>query len=197
MKILVAAFEPFDGNVLNSSWEVASLLPECIGSSKIVKQQFPVDFLQVGNALRSSINFHLPDVVVALGQSRKFEGLSIERVALNLMDSAKADNKGYVPVNKIIHADGDTAYMTSFPVRLLADECKQHGVAAQISNSAGTFVCNRIYYELLYMIAKEHFSMQALFVHLPYILEQEKMPSMDKNLLTEGIVEIIKKIENL
>ena len=139
----------------------------------------------------------MPDVVVALGQSRKFEGLSIERVALNLMDSAKADNKGYVPVNKIIHADGDTAYMTSFPVRLLADECKQHGVAAQISNSAGTFVCNRIYYELLYMIAKEHFSMQALFVHLPYILEQEKMPSMDKNLLTEGIVEIIKKIENL
>lgn len=192
MKILVTAFEPFGGNELNSSWEVATMLPDCIDTSKIVKHQLPVDYLRVGDAIRSAIELHSPDIVVSLGQSRKFAGLSIERVALNLMDSTKADNEGYIPVNEPIHTDGDIAYMTPFPVRVLAEACKRQGIAAQISNSAGTFVCNRLYYELLYMIAKEHLFLKALFVHLPYITEQDKSPSMDKELLVDGIVEILK-----
>ena len=87
--------------------------------------------------------------------------------------------------------------MTTFPVRLLADACNRKGIAAKVSNSAGTFVCNRVYYEALYYVAKGLFPIKALFVHLPYITEQEKSPSMDKEQLAEGIVAIIKEIGNM
>lgn len=194
MKILVTAFEPFDGTKLNSSWEVASLLPEHIGDCVIVKGLLPVNFMIAGNVLNSLIEQHSPDVVVSLGQSRKYAGLSIERVALNLMDSVKADNCGYAPKNETIHADGNTAYMTDFPIRSMVESCNRKGLAAQISNSAGTYVCNRVYYEALYAIAKKNLPLQALFIHLPYILEQEKNPSVAKEQLAEGIIEIIKMI---
>lgn len=197
MKILVTFFEPFGGNSLNSSLEVAKLLPDHIDSSVIVKEVLPVNFMSAGEKLRSLIELHLPDVVLSLGQSSKYEGLSIERVALDLMDSVTPDNYGHIPSNEPIHSDGDTAYMTTFPVRLLADACNWKGIAAKVSNSAGTFVCNRVYYEALYSVAKGLFPIKALFVHLPYITEQEKSPSMDKELLAEGIAEIIKEIGNM
>ena len=197
MKILVTAFEPFGGNELNSSWEVAKLLPDNIGSLVIVKEMLPVDFMSAGEKLRSLIELHSPDVVLSLGQSSKYAGLSIERVALNLMDSVMPDNDGHIPTNEQIHSDGDTAYMTTFPVRLLADACNRKGIAAKVSNSAGTFVCNRVYYEALYSVAKGLFPIKSLFVHLPYISEQEKSPSMDKELLAEGITVIIKEIGNV
>lgn len=197
MKILVTFFEPFAGNSLNSSCEVAKLLPDNIDGSLIVKEMLPVNFMSAGEKLRSLIELHSPDVVLSLGQSPKYAGLSIERVALNLMDSVKPDNDGHVPTNEPIHSDGDTAYMTTFPVRLLADACNRKGIATKVSNSAGTFVCNRVYYDALYSVAKGLFPIKALFVHLPYITEQEKSPSMDKELLAEGITEIIKEIGNI
>ena len=177
--------------------EVAKLLPDHIGSLMIVKVMLPVDFMSAGEKLLSLIELHSPDVVLSLGQSSKYAGLSIERVALNLMDSVNPDNYGHIPTNQPIHYFGDTAYVTTFPVRLLADACNRKGIAAKVSNSAGTFVCNRVYYEALYAVAKGHFPIKALFVHLPYITEQEKSPSMDKELLADGIAEIIKEIGNV
>lgn len=194
MKILLTAFEPFGSNALNSSQEVAKLLPDSIGSRKVVKGLLPVDFRTAGDRLRALIERHAPDVVLMLGQSRKFAGLSIERVALNLMDSVQPDNSGYLPVNEPIHPDGETAYLTPFPVRMLADACKQKSIPAQVSNSAGTYVCNRVYYEALYTIAKTELPIQALFVHLPFIPEQEKMPAIAKEKLANGIIEIIKNL---
>ena len=197
MKILVTAFEPFGDSALNSSWEVAKLLPDSIGSCKITKGLLPVDFRTAGDRLRSYIERHTPDVVLMLGQSRKFAGLSIERVALNLMDAANPDNSGYIPVNELIHADGATAYLTTFPVRELTEACHHKGIAAQISNSAGTYVCNRVYYEALYLIAKNSLPVQALFIHLPFIPEQAKIPAITKEDLAEGIVTIMTKILSL
>ena len=197
MKILVTAFEPFGGNVQNSSWEVAQLLPDHIGSSIIVKGMLPVDFMDARKELRSLIDLHLPDVVLSLGQSSKFEGLSIERVALNLMDSIKPDNAGHAPTNEPIHPDGDTAYMTAIPVRLMADACNRKGIAAKVSNSAGTYVCNSVYYEALYAIARQRLPLRALFIHLPHIPEQEKSPMVAKERLAEGISEIIFQLEGI
>ena len=194
MKILVTAFEPFGDSALNSSWEVAKLLPDSIGSCKITKGLLPVDFRTAGDRLRSYIERHTPDVVLMLGQSRKFAGLSIERVALNLMDAAKPDNNGYIPVNEVIYPDGKTAYLTTFHVRKLVEACHQKGIAAQVSNSAGTYVCNRVYYEALYTIAKNRLHTQALFVHLPYLPEQGKEPALKKDQLLAGIEGVIYKI---
>jgi len=195
MKILVTSFEPFGGNKLNSSWEVASLLPDRIGGSVVVKGLLPVDFMIAGDVLNSLIDHHSPDVIVSLGQSGKYAGLSVERVALNLMDCVKADNGGYVPVNEKIHADGDTAYMTDFPIRSMVESCNRKGLAARVSNSAGTYVCNRVYYEALYAIAKRNLPLRALFIHLPYVLEQDKNPSVAKEQLADGVEGIIKMID--
>lgn len=194
MRILLTSFEPFGGNELNSSHEVAVLLPDKIGNCEMVKKELPVDFLTAGDCLRAYIEQYTPDIVICLGQSRKFEGISVERVALNLKDSINPDNGGHIPTNEPLHPDGDTAYITTFPVRDLINACKQKDIAAQISNSAGTYVCNSVYYEALYTIAKKQLPTQALFIHLPYVPEQNKIPSVDKKQLSLGIVEIIKVI---
>lgn len=81
--------------------------------------------------------------------------------------------------------------MTTFPVRSLVERCKRYGVAAQLSNSAGTYVCNRVYYEILYTIAQRHLPMQALFVHVPCISEKGASPAIDKEQIVTGVVGIM------
>lgn len=162
MKILVTGFVPFSGKSNNTSWDVVELLPEHIGDAEIVKAQMSVSFDKAPAELKKTIEEAKPDVIVMVGETKSDSKLRIERVALNLMDSAKPDNDGYTPIGQAAQTDGDTAYITPFDVRGLVNQLKETGHEATISNSAGTYVCNRLYYEALYAHKK------ALFVHVPH-----------------------------
>ncbi len=198
MKILLTGFEPFLDYSENSSWEVAEQVASCgIAGVEVVAERLPVSFARVGEALRGAIELHTPDFVIMLGQSGTTDRVKLERIALNMMDSAVGDNDGATPDEEPIYENEDNALFTSLPIKRLRRAIEEQGVSVKISNSAGLYVCNRIYYEALRM-CKER-AMQAIFVHLPLCKEQtshqtdkKSMPLGDMCRAVQTIIEEMK-----
>ena len=166
-RALITGFEPFGNHSENSSWAVAEKVAACgIEGVDISLAQMPVSFGRVATALRGEVEHHRPDLIVMLGQSTSADCVKLERVALNMMDSAAGDNDGAKPDEEPISKGGEVALLTTLPIKSLRSAIEAVGVRVKISNSAGLYVCNRLYYEAL-MLCKEHPSMQAIFIHLP------------------------------
>lgn len=178
MRVLVTGFEPFGEYSENSSWEVAQKVASCaIKRTEVVAVQLPVSFARVGEVLRSAIELHTPDFVIMLGQSGTTDRVKLERVALNMMDSVKGDNDGAKPDEEPIYEGEESALFTSLPIKHLRSAIEAQGIAVKISNSAGLYVCNRVYYEALRM-CREREGMQAIFVHLP-LYEGQRSPQAE------------------
>lgn len=190
MKLLLTGFEPFGGSDVNSSWEVAVRVgqqpPEGVN---IEVRQLPVSFVRAGEAVRKILNEARPDVLVMLGQRGTGQSIDIERIAVNMMDSVKPDNDGDCPQEQQIAADGEAAYFSNLPVKVLRDAVLQKGIPARVSNSAGLYVCNIAYYIALKEIYEKKLLTRAVFVHLPKI--NHKFPV---ELLTESVKTIIETI---
>ncbi len=186
LRILITGFEPFGEYHENSSWEVAQRVASCgieMGEVEVVAVQLPVSFARVGEVLRSTIELHTPDLVIMLGQSETTDKVKLERVALNMMDSAMGDNDGVKPDEEPIYEGEESSLFTSLPIKQLRSAIDGHGIAVKISNSAGLYVCNRTYYEALRM-CKER-AMQAIFVHLP-LYEGQTSHQTDNKSMTLG-----------
>ena len=195
-KILLTGFEPFGGYCENSSWAVAVKV-SALDVEGVVAEQMPVSFNRVGVALREAVKRHKPDVIMMLGQSALTDAVKLERVAINLMDSANADNDGYQPNEEPIYQGENNALFTTLPIKQLRDAVEQLGTPAKLSSSAGLYVCNRLYYEALRLC--QGTSMQALFVHLPLYDGQQHSPVGSKQTLplenmTNAICTIIKTL---
>ena len=183
-KVLITGFEPFGEYSENSSWAVAQRVASCgVEGAEVVAAQLPVSFARVGEVLRSAIELHTPDLVIMLGQSETTDRVKLERVALNMMDSAMGDNDGVKPDEEPIYEDEERALFTSLSIKQLRSAIEGQGIAVKISNSAGLYVCNRTYYEALRM-CKER-AMQAIFVHLP-LHERQTSPRRDKKTMPLG-----------
>ena len=188
MRILLIGFEPFGGDAINSSQETvkAAACDELVGV-EIMKGMLPVSFKRAGTEICRLIDESVPDIVIMLGQSSKSDCIKIERVALNLMDSSKGDNDGYIPDEETICFGTPAAYFTKMPVKALRDCLMQSGIPAKISNSAGLYVCNRAYFAALHHIATTGGNTKAVFVHLPRISEEwtvERMTTAIEQIIT-------------
>lgn len=120
MKILVTGFEPFDGETVNPALEAVKGLPERIGDAEIVKAEIPVVFGRAGEKLAEAVAACTPDIVLCIGQAGGASVISVERIAVNLIDARIADNDGKQPVDVPVKEDGENAY---FGVRA----CEGHG----------------------------------------------------------------------
>ena len=160
-KILITAFEPFGDSLTNITQDILSALPCNIGKAEVIKHCLPVSFQLAPIALKELISAHQPDTILLLGQCPAGENIRLERFALNMMDSQKADNDGYIPNEETIYANQRLALQTPLPIKELERFCTDHVQPVQVSNSAGLYVCNRVYYEAL------HMQQNALFVHIP------------------------------
>lgn len=188
MRILLIGFEPFGGDAINSSQETVKAVAcdELVGV-EIMKGMLPVSFKRAGTEICRLIDESVPDIVIMLGQSSKSDCIKIERVALNLMDSSKGDNDGYIPDEETICFGTPAAYFTKMPVKALRDCLMQSGIPAKISNSAGLYVCNRAYFAALHHIATTGGNTKAVFVHLPRISEEwtvERMTTAIEQIIT-------------
>ena len=161
MRILITAFEPFGGAETNITQSILSLLPDSIADWAIEKVCLPVSFKRAPIALQEAIVTYSPDLVIMLGQCPAGDNIRLERFAINMMDSTKGDNDGYIPNEETIYANQPLALQTPLPIRELERFCIGNVLPIQISNSAGLYVCNRVYYEALY--AKQ----KAVFIHVP------------------------------
>ena len=161
MRILITSFEPFGGAVTNITQDILSALPSNIGKVEVIKQCLPVSFERAPIALREIITEHNPDMLLLLGQCPNGENIRLERFAMNMMDSQKADNDGYCPSEQVIYSNAPLAYRTPINIKTIVQHLQEEKLPVVVSNSAGLYVCNRVYYEAL------HLQQNALFVHIP------------------------------
>lgn len=172
MKILITGFEPFGGESVNPAYEAVKLLPDMEGDIQIVKMEIPTVFGEAGKVVETGILQHQPDAVICVGQAGRRADIGVERVAINLAEASIPDNAGNQPMDVKVQEDGDTAYFATIPVKAMVKNIKDHGIPASISYTAGTYVCNSVMYDLLYLIDRKYPSIRGGFIHVPYATEQ-------------------------
>lgn len=172
MKILITGFEPFGGESVNPSLEAVQRLESRIAGAEIVKLPLPVVFRRSVEKLISCMEAERPDAVICVGQAGGVSGITVERIAVNLMDAAIADNEGCQPEDVPVVEGGPNAYFATLPVKKIVRRIKENGLPAFLSNSAGTYVCNNTMYGLLHHIEQHFPGVRGGFIHVPYIPEQ-------------------------
>lgn len=198
MKILVTGFDPFGTDTMNPAIEAVKRLPDTIAGAEIIKLEIPTVFGKSAEVTREALNKHDVDYVLNIGQAGGRFDLTPERVAINLDDARIPDNDGNQPIDMMIKSDGESAYFTQHPVKAMVTAIKEAGLPASVSNTAGTFVCNHIMYQCLYMAHTEFPKVKAGFMHVPFlpeqVVERPGMPAMSLEDITRGIVAALEAI---
>lgn len=198
-RILITGFEPFGGEVINPSWELVKRLDNVqIAGYSIIGRQLACAFNLAGEQLAEYLEEFQPAIVLNIGQAGGRQNISLEKVAINLIDARIADNLGNQPIDETISNDGATAYFTNLPLKAISHELTQNGIPNSISYSAGSFVCNYVFYQLMELIERRNLTIQGGFIHIPYLPEQvvnlANQPSMGMDTLLKGIELILKCI---
>ena len=192
MKILVTGFDPFGGENVNPALEAVKSLPSVIHGAEIRWVEIPTVFYQSAEVLEAEIVRYQPDVVLCIGQAGGRASLTPERVAINQDDARIPDNQGNQPIDTPIRLDGEAAYFSTLPIKAMVQAIKEVGLPATVSNTAGTFVCNHLMYQALYLADKKFPHMRAGFMHIPYMIEQV----INKpNTASMNLADIVKGIE--
>lgn len=191
MKVLITGFDPFGSDTINPSYEAVKRLDDEIQGAQIIKKQIPTVFGKAITKLEEYIQEYEPDFVICVGQAGGRFDLTIERVAINMDDARIMDNEGNQPIDEVVMEDGKNAYFSNLPIKAMVAKLKENNIPSNVSNSAGTFVCNHIMYGLLYMIDKSYNHIKGGFIHVPFIPEQvigkKNSPYMTLNELTKGL----------
>ena len=164
--ILLTGFEPFGTATSNPSGEIVKQ----ISGENIVTAILPVAYAQSAEALLGLIEHHKPDVVICLGQAEGRTQITPERIAINLDDARLADNEGVTRIDEPILVDGPVAYVSTLPIKEFVTVINAAGVPAAVSLSAGTFLCNHIFY--VAQDALRGTKVRSGFVHVPLMDEQ-------------------------
>ena len=172
MKVLITGFDPFGGESVNPAYEAVKLLPDTIAGAQIIKLEIPTVFSKSGPAVEAGIQEHQPDIVINVGQAGGRSCVTIEKVAINLADARIPDNAGEQPVDEVLQEDGENAYFATIPVKAIVQNVRDHGIPCHVSYTAGTYVCNCVMYNVLYMAAKKYPNIRAGFIHVPFAAEQ-------------------------
>lgn len=172
MKILITGFDPFGGESLNPAFEAVKLLPDYIRGAEIIKLEVPTVFGKGAEKLREAIREHGPNFVICIGQAGGRSNITVEKVAINFKDARIADNEGNQPLDEKIKEDGENAYFSSLPVKAMVSKINENGIPAALSYTAGTYVCNEIMYQLLYMLDREFQRIKGGFIHVPFATSQ-------------------------
>ncbi|MDP3618813.1 MAG: pyroglutamyl-peptidase I [Ramlibacter sp.] len=187
--VLVTGFEPFGGSEINPSWmAVQALHGRIVGGHRIIGAQLPTVFDQSLTSLRALLLHHRPDLVLCVGQAAGRAALSLERIAININDARIADNAGSKPVDTPVVAGGPAAYFTTLPIKAMLQSLLDAGINAEVSQTAGTFVCNHVFYGLMHLVATqpELRHTRAGLIHVP-LLPSQGQPSMRLDEVVEGL----------
>jgi len=205
MKILITGFAPFGGETINPSWEAVSRLPDQFYTSGgeeavLIKHQMPVSYNRCGTLIEDYMRKDHPDCVVCVGQAGGRMAVEPELIAVNTKDAPSPDNDGTACHGEAVIKGGPDGRFSKLPVREMAAACKAAGIPANVSFSAGGYVCNCLMYHVLDLIEKEYPDMRGGFIHVPYECRQAaardeaNKPSLPLSVITEGLLECLKAL---
>ena len=191
MKALVTGFEPFGGEPINPALEALERLPPRLGSVAIATRVLPAVFGQALDELEEAVRATAPDIVLCVGLAGGRAALSLERVALNIDDARIPDNRGGQPIDLPVVTGGPAAYLATLPIKAAVAALRDAGLPAIVSNSAGTFVCNHVFYGLMHLAATRRLDFRGGFLHVPFLpsqaARQDGAPSMAIDDIVRGI----------
>jgi pyroglutamyl-peptidase len=189
--VLVTGFAPFGGECINPSWEIAKALPEKIGAHTIRALRVPTVFGKAIEAVTKAIDQHQPSLIISIGQAGGRAAISVERIAINIDDARIADNAGRQPIDEAIAMNGPAAYFATLPVKAMVEAIRKRGIPGEVSNSAGTFVCNHLMYGVLHHLVAIKSTARAGFIHVPFlpsqVTDRPTTSSMTVDMMTAGI----------
>lgn len=176
LRVLLTGFEPFEQEARNPSWDAVRELDGWkVGRATVRARLVPCVFGDAIDALLAAMDELEPQLVLCIGQAGGRAEFTPERIAINIDDARTADNKGREPIDVPVVPGGPAAYFSTLPIKAMVRELRAAGVPASVSNSAGTFVCNHIFYGLMHRIATQPVAGPGLrggFIHIPYLPEQ-------------------------
>lgn len=167
-RVLLTGFEPFDGHPVNASWDAVALVRDTWDEAdvELVVRRLPVSFRRARQELRAAVAELSPDVVVCVGEAGGRGAVGLERVAVNVIDARIPDADGSAPVDVPVIAGAPAAFFSSLPVKACAAAVAGIGVPVEVSNTAGTYVCNATFYALAHLLAGRD-GVRGGFVHVP------------------------------
>ena len=174
-KVLLTGFDPFGGSALNPSWlAVQALHGRTVHGHRIVAAQLPTVFGESLRVLDALLHTHQPALAICVGQAGGRSAISIERVAINVNDAPIADNAGARPIDTPVIAGAPAACFSSLPIKAMRAAVQAEGIAAEVSQTAGTFVCNHVFYGLMHTLATQPALRHTRggFIHVPWLPEQ-------------------------
>lgn len=195
--ILLTGFAAFGGEQTNPSWEAVRRLDgqKLPDGSRILAAQLPCEFGAALAVLENRIAQSGASVVVCVGQAGGRAELSLERVAINVDDARIPDNAGAQPIDSPVVAAGPVGYFSSLPIKAIVQSLRQKGIPAAVSQTAGTYVCNHVFYGLMHMAAAQASIRHAGFVHIPYLPEQAVAhpgaASMSLQMMVDGLLTLL------
>ncbi|MCK7595654.1 pyroglutamyl-peptidase I [Microbulbifer sp. CAU 1566] len=170
MKILLTGFEPFGGESINPSWEAVKSLQ---GYRDLVDTlELPCTFDRCLQVLEDRVRTRAPDIILAVGQAGGRPSISLEKVAINLNEARIPDNAGEQPLGTPVVPDAPAAYFSQLPLKRLMATLQECGIPADLSYTAGTFVCNHLFYGASHLAQQLPQQPRVGFVHIPYLPEQ-------------------------
>jgi pyroglutamyl-peptidase len=171
-KVLITGFEPFGGSTVNPSQEIArNLHGHEISGHEVVAALLPCVFGAANVELRRQVRAVKPSLVICLGEAGGRTAITPERVAINVDDARIPDNAGNQPVDRPVVRGGRAAYFSTLPVKAIVAGLRAQDVPAEVSQTAGTFVCNHVFYGLMHELRLRR-GARGGFIHVPYLPEQ-------------------------
>lgn len=171
-KVILTGFEPFGEDKINPSYEVAKRLENTLEGIKVLSVELPVIYQEAGKQLEKIVEKEKPDLVFCIGQAGGRSVLSFEKVAINYQDARISDNAGNSPMGLPVKENGATAYFSNLPLKMIVKSIREAGIPAEISYTAGTYVCNDLFYHLMEMIERNEWDIKGGFIHVPFLPEQ-------------------------
>lgn len=194
--VLLTGFEPFEQDTVNASWEAARRLDGLQlaapgGAVTVQARELPCVFGAANTALYYAIAETQPILVICAGYAGMRSEISLERVAINLDDARIPDNAGQQPIDAPIVDDGPAAYFSTLPIKAIVHALRSAQIAAGVSQTAGTFVCNHVFYGLQHYLATHLPQVRGGFIHVPYWSAQtarhEGLVGMPLEQMVEGL----------
>ena len=171
--ILLTGFEPFNQETINPSWEaVRALQGWHEGDFVVHARQLPCVFGHANKVMHQAVEELQPSIVIAVGQAGGRPDLSVERIAINIDDAPIADNQMRQIVDQPIVNGGPAAYFSTLPIKAIVHALREAGLPSSVSQTAGTFVCNHVFYGLMHQAHEWGTTMRAGFIHIPYLPQQ-------------------------